>query len=400
MHLCCTQFKTDMQKHSIKLVLKKNKVNKQKQHPIYIRITIERKSSFIATGFYVAKSMWDERNERVKDSHPSADKINLDILNKKNEVLDNMVNAGVAKKAITAADLKEMATMGEDRTNIFAFCERFTKEMAGKRSKSTTDNWEKHLRKLKEYHGSKTLDFEQITLDYLTGFEAWLRGNGVSRDERGKDPNNYIHAILKTIRGMFNAAKRKGLITCYPFKNYEMPKPTSDNKDRLTLAELDKLEGFVQETKNKRYKEVGTWFLFGCYTGLRVSDWYAFNRETDLHDGYLSLQAIKNNGRIAMPIHERLKRVLQWTKETPLTTYEQDINENLKYICKELNIKKKLTSHSGRKTFAVTICAERGIPSETCAKLLGITIKICVDHYYAITPDKVKRETDKAWAGL
>jgi site-specific recombinase XerD len=327
--------------------------------------------------------------------------INKDIIRKKKEVMNNMVDAGYQNESVSAAKIKEMAVMGEARTNIFAFCERYKIEMEGKRGSGTLYNWSRHLKKLEAYHGSKDISFEQITADFLIGLERYLRTEGVDRDLlRSKNPGNYINTILKTIRLLFNAAIKKGLITCYPFKNFEMPETSAGNKDHMTLGELDKLERFVQETSNLARKEIVIWFLFGCYTGLRISDWYAFSHENALHDGYFSLEAVKNKGRIAMPVHGRLKKVLEWTKQVPLTTYDRKINSELKKICKDLKINKKPTSHSGRGTFAITLCAERGISSETCAKLLGISIEVCINNYYKVTPHKVKNETERAWSGL
>lgn len=387
-----------MQKHTIKLLLRKNKKNKLGHHPVYIRITINRKQSFISTSYYIHKSHWDEKNERVKDAHPLAASINNDIIKKKKEVMDNLFNASIQNPNLTASAIKELTVMGEDRTCIFSFAERYKKEVEGKREKSTLDNWGTHLKKLEDFNGSRKLDFQAITKDFLTSFEIHLRGASVDR-VKGRNPNNYIHAIMKTIKTLFNAARKAELINNYPFKNYEMPKPTPGKKQRLTLAELDKWEEFVRGTKVKRYKECGAWFLFGCYTGLRVSDWHNFDEES-VHKDYISIEAIKNKERVAIPIHERLKRALDMVRVTPLKKRRQEINLVLKEICEELEIKKSISSHCARHSYAITMCAERGISAETCAKLMGITVSVCVSSYYRVTPEKIRNETTIAWSGL
>jgi integrase len=387
-----------MQKHTIKLVLRKDKKNKQ-GHPIYIRITIDRKSSFISTGYYIHKTLWDERNERVKDSHPSAEKINEDIVIKKNEVLDNMIDATREKNIVTAAVIKERSLLGKERTNIFSFAEKFAKDLEGKRAGGTIKNWEFHLKKLEDFNGGRELDFEHITKDYLTNFEAHLRGGSVKR-VNGSNPNNYIAAIMVTIRILFNAAIKAELITCYPFRLYEVPMQTPGKKARLTLVELDRWEQLCKETKVSRFAEAGYWFLFGSYTGLRVSDWHNFNFSENIHHDYISVQAIKNKESVALPLHTRLIRILAIVKDIPLKKDRHELNRIYKEIGKELKLKKRISTHCARHTFAITMCAERGIPSETCAKLMGITPVICIESYYRVTPEKIRYETEAAWEGI
>lgn len=387
-----------MQKHTIKLILRKDKKNKQGLFPIYIRITIDRKSSFIATGYHIHKTLWDEKNERVRDTHPLSSAMNLDITAKKREVLESMVDKSVKKNIVTASQIKDLIVMGKDRTNIFSFAERLSNEMEGKRAIGTIDNWGWHLKKLEEFNGSRELDFEQITKGYLTSFESYLRKSVKTR--AGKNPNNYISTIMMSIRSVFNAALKAELITCYPFKYYEIPEMTPGKKQRLTLNELDRWEDFCQKTKVKRYRDVGYWFLFGCYTGLRVSDWRNFKFSDDIHHNYISVEAIKNKERVALPLHPRLDRILKVVKDLTLMKSVSDLNKTLVDICRELKINKKLSSHCARHTFAITMCAERGISAETCAKLMGITVTVCVGSYYKVTPEKIRGETMLAWEGL
>lgn len=388
-----------MQKHTVKLILRSNKKNKLKHIAIYLRITIDRKTNYIATGWYIPKGQWDERSESVKPDYAYAGEINRDIAEKKREVLGRILDAAYKKEIVSSTIIKEQATQKGDLTNIFEFSDAYREEMKSKREGGTLENWRKHLSKLEEYHGSRSLHFEGITVNYLNQFEGYLRAGGI---EGRKDPSNYIHAIMKSIRKMFNAARGKGLIQVYPFGEgqYELPAATPDDKDRLTLEELDRLEEYADTTTHPRRRISATWFLFGCYTGYRVSDWFVFDFQKHYHRTYISVQATKNDGWSGIPITPRLRRVLDRCKKVPLDTWEQKINEDLKEICKELKIKKSLTTHSGRKTFAVTLCAEMGIPSETCANMMGITLTICVRNYYRVTAEKVRKEVEAAWANI
>lgn len=386
-----------MQRASVKLLLKKNKKNALGKYPIYLRITANRKTSFISTGVFIDKSMWDEKNEMVKESHKEHEYINTSILNQKKQALDEILQAAIDKRFKSAGSIKQV--VADELRNIFKFSDKLQSEVAGRRSAATIKNYIKHLKKLEAYAGDRSVLFDQIDADYLRAFESWLRGHVAAR--KGSDPNNYIGAIMRTIRKHFNEAVSRGITNNYPFgpHKYQLPKETSGNKDFLSLSELKKWHEFTFETTHETYKEVSLYFLFACYTGLRLSDWRDF-AEGKLRQKNISLRATKNKMWINVPLHEGLIEVIKRMKEVPLTLTEVTINRRLKTLASDLKIKKKLSTHSGRKSFAVTMCLEMGISSETAAKLMGITLAVFEKNYSYVTPEKVRLETEKAWKDL
>lgn len=60
---------------SITAILRK-KPNAKGEYPIYIRITKERKSTFVALGYYIKMEDWDEKHKKVRKSHPNAVRLN------------------------------------------------------------------------------------------------------------------------------------------------------------------------------------------------------------------------------------------------------------------------------------------------------------------------------------
>ncbi len=382
-----------MQRHTLKLLLKQNKENSLGQLPIYLRITVNRKVSFISTGYFILPKWWDARNEAVKAGYSLSVEINTDITNKKKEVLQSLVHSGVRRESASAKSVKAESKV--NRNNFFDFAAANGELLKSKRAEATGSNWTKHLKKLETYHGSRILSFEEITTDYLEAFEQYLR---TSVQRRKGDGSNYINAIMRTVRRFFNAAIKKGIITHYPFKNYEMPAYTPADKDHLTLSELDRWEAFVKEATGQE-KEVGLWFLFGCYTGLRISDWYLFDMKM-IEAGEVRVRAKKNGEWVMMPVHARLKKLLPMLQKTPLKTPEPTLNRELKNIAAKAKIDKYLSSHSARKSYAVTICLERGISSETAAELMGITLAVFINNYSKVTGQKIRQETEKAWRGL
>lgn len=381
-----------MQNHTVALILKNNKKNSAGHIAIYLRITIGRVPSYKSTGYYIPRSQWDDRNESVKSSYPLADEINKDISQKKKEALNKIIEAAHKHEILTAQQVKER--LGVKLNNVFDFLEAYLKELRGKRGSETFRNYE-YVDLLKDYHGSRNLAFEQITPHFLSGFENWLRSGGIKSD----NPSNTIVLIWAVMRSLFNAAITKGITTVYPFKQYVNPKPVKKSKEYLSLDELDKWQQYAL-TAPRKTQAAAWYFLFGCYTGLRISDWRKFNYKKMVHEKDLVLRATKNKGLATIPVHSRLQIVLDHIKHIPFTVTNDNLTRGIRRVAKGLEIEKHLTSHCARKTFAITMCLNRGISSETAAKLMAITLKTFVENYSEVTPEKIRIETSMGWDGL
>lgn len=380
-----------MIKYSVDLILYTHQPNAHKEHPIYLRIIIDRKPAYISTGKYILQKYWDDRQQQVKEGHTEAEKLNFDISTKKQQVVDKILERQYKKQRTTSKEIKQL--IAYNLANLFDFVETYIKEVKNKREPATLENYRKHLRVLEIYHGSRNLHFEEITTDYLANFETDL-------SDRQKLSNNYIHAIWKTLKTFFNAAILKKITDHYPFDQYENPVYTAPGKEHLILSELKAWEKYVGDCKNEVLKQCALYFLLGAYSGLRISDWFQFQSSKHVEDNRIKLRAKKNGEWVTMPVSKPLKRIIGLCKEIPLTLQEPTINEKLKRIAGDLRIKKKISTHVARHTFAITICADRGISCETCAELMGITVKTCADSYYRVTNRKIDTETLKAWKEL
>jgi len=87
--------------------------------------------------------------------------------------------------------------------------------------------------------------------------------------------------------------------------------------------------------------QTSVYFLLGCFTGLRVSDWQVFDLDKRLHGKSIRLRATKNGVDVSIPIHARLRTVLDYVRQNPLKIAEQTINDTLKVIAHTLGMKKR-----------------------------------------------------------
>jgi integrase/recombinase XerD len=231
-----------MVKATIKLLLKKNKANETGNLPVYLRVTIGRKTTFKSTGKYIPEKMWDPKNEMIRDGHPMAKTWNLELTNLKADAGRTIFDLSMRDKAVTASVIKEQLSGTKDQANIFDFADTYAKEVKHKREGGTIDNYTKHLKKLEEFNGSRALTFDQIDHQFLTRYEAWLHDN---IDFRKKGNTNYVHLLLRAIRGLFNAAKKQKITDLYPFDVYELPTYSAPGKAYLSLPELERWEKYA-----------------------------------------------------------------------------------------------------------------------------------------------------------
>ncbi len=369
----------------IRAILKK----KEDKYTIYIAVTINGGTpSLISITDKIHPKAWNVKNEQVVN-HPLQSELNAKILAAKKDLSDIILNCVIKKKTVTASSVKQLY-LSKDLTNIFDFTDRYLTDMASKRDEKTLSIVKRHMKKLEDYNGSRNLVFESITPDYLNAFEKHLFNENLS--------NNYVRLVFRAVRKIFNAAKKAGITDSYPFGVYEMLTYKSPDKEYPSESDLELIKKF--ETKNNALLQTKAWFIFGCHSGLRISDWYRFSKDPDsfINKNRLVLHPKKKStGMVSMPICKDLKQSISVIKLYQLTIAEKTINENIKIIASGVKIKKRFTAHSARNHFAIVQCLNKGISSETAAELMGISLETFVDNYSVVTEEKIDLETKRAW---
>ncbi|NNM16961.1 MAG: integrase catalytic domain-containing protein, partial [Croceitalea sp.] len=97
----------------------------------------------------------------------------------------------------------------------------------------------------------------------------------------------------------------------------------------------------------------------------------------------------------ALKMVEEYKVKMQHTDLLLPVYSNQKTNKYLKEIAIKLNIRKKLTFHVARHTFATTITLSNGVPIETVSKLLGHTKVSTTQIYARVVERKVGADMEK-----
>ena len=102
---------------SIQTVLR-NKPNARMLYPIAIRITKDRKTSYIFTGQYIDKMEWNQQKGLVRKSHPNAMSINQLIYSKLGQANKRLLNAESDREYQSVSTIKT-SIVKKERFDLF-----------------------------------------------------------------------------------------------------------------------------------------------------------------------------------------------------------------------------------------------------------------------------------------
>lgn len=151
-----------------------------------------------------------------------------------------------------------------------------------------------------------------------------------------------------------------------------------------------------------RINQVRDIFLFCCYTGLAFVDVRKLNvSEIGIGiDGskWIFTKRQKTATPSRIPLLPIALEILEKYKDHPVCVNSEKVlpvlsnqkyNEYLKEIAEICEIKKNLTTHTARHTFATTITLSNGVPMETVSKMLGHKNLRTTQHYAKILDKKI-----------
>lgn len=202
---------------------------------------------------------------------------------------------------------------------------------------------------------------------------------------------NTLWKTFKFLRMITRKAIREKLLEENPFDVFEMPKYKDPPRKYLTIDEIKDIEILLDGTLPDEVRFTITWFLIGCYTGLRYGDMNKFNKKEHIVKGRIIIYTSKTGEPISMPLSEKVKGLFESIKYKPLYYTNQTYNRMLKIVQGLADIKKPLTAHISRHTAAIR-WADKKISQEVTGKLLGHTNLKTTAIYYKITNKRIDEE--------
>ena len=339
--------------------------------PVEVRVTVDRKSYYICTGVRVKPKCF--KFGRVVNCFGDKD------MNEKLEIILSRVDAIVNE------------TLEEDRQIDVAEIRRRVWASDGRRK--VKDGEDMLAWMLDEV---EKLDVAAGTKRHYRGSVAALKESGVMKRWPDVSVEN-VHrfdAFLHTIKRKQTDAEVK---LEKPAENIRQATVRNYHKDiRAMLGRALKF-GLIKQNPYDRMRGEIKLFVFQMYTGMAYSDMQAFSLDKcQCVDGKWVLTDCRVKTNVAYFVQllpQALKVVQKYGGALP-QIYNQIYNKNLKQIAKDAGIKKRVTSHVARHTFA-TWALHNGVPIETVARILGHANIRITQRYAKVIAQDVYKQFDK-----
>lgn len=376
---------------------------------IYIRVTLNGKRVNISLKKKINILTWDEKLQRANGTDKDSRILNL-YLNEVQSKVYRIYEDFKRGEVPFTSQMVKAKFLGEDKTR-FSFqnlIDYYNEKMQHKLHRNTMGQYKTSQRYmmefiLKEY---KLTDIPLCNLEYsfIIGFESFLRSY-IPKSGQSKIGNNTAMKHIKRLRRMITLAYRMKWIERDPFVNFKMK---IEKKERSFLTEFELLSIEELSSPIERLMVVKDLFVFSCYTGISYVDIVQLSEDNIVIgiDGspWIMAKRVKTGAPFKIPLLPKAAILIDKYKDHYRTNESssllpklsnQKLNSYLKEIADLCGIKKNLTFHMARHTFATTVTLSNGVPIETVSKLLGHTKLSTTQIYARVVERKVSDDMQK-----
>lgn len=377
------------------LIVPRSSKKNPKRALLNLRITINGSRSEFSIHRSIDSSKWDYTRSKAKGTSIEARKVNSYILEVKNNLLDIYDDLRKSNTVIDAITIKrKYLKLDQPQNTLIALFSYHEKHHFPKIKEGT----KKHFRTLYRYSKEflkvdlKVNDIFLTTLSYsyLVKFENFLLSKRCPSKTLMKRNSAVKH--IQRLKTIINLGIKLEWMDKDPFVSYTC---TYDKVDRgyLTQQELDSIE--QKQITIPRLQFIRDIFVFSCYCGLPYMDAISITMDQISLgiDGerWIVMERGKNDHLFKVPLLPVAGRLVDQYSKDPRSINRgtifpkisnQKLNSYLKEIADICSIRKNLTFHLARHTFATTVTLSNGVPIETVSKLLGHT-QISTTQIYA-----------------
>ncbi|MCQ4140630.1 site-specific integrase [Chryseobacterium sp. EO14] len=380
--------------------LKRDKQKKDGTVPVYCRITIDGKEARFGMKKNIDPKLWNTKDGKATGKSAESSEINA-LLEKTKAGIHKIYREVQERENAVSAEKVKNIFLGIDSKQYMllkAFDEHVEENfnLIGKRITKSTYNRYYYLRvRLSEFLTEKyhlsDIPLREINYQFIRDFEMYLL---TVRENK----QSTIAQYLINLKKILELAYKNEWIFKNPFMNYKIEDEKSE-RGYLTQAEVEILMNCKLDKRLERTRDV---FIFCCFTGLSYIDVFKLTKQ-QIHlsiDGaqWIMGKREKTDVDYFIPMMEIPKKILEKYKThifkngklLPVKV-SLTINRHLKEIAEICEIKKRLTFHLSRHTFA-TLAMSKGVSLESVSKMLGHKDIKTTQIYAKMTTEKVGRD--------
>lgn len=385
-----------MDKVRVSFYVRKRQLKGNGKYPILARVALDGERTTLGRIGLDINSPEELRNNRITDPEKQAylevvilqietlaeelwkvDNLNLYTL--KNSFLNKSKRRGNTISSLYEEHLEKIRKKHE--ANLIASC-TYNKWYRSKKIFFSFLAWEYHRRDMQitEITTSVIRDYE----DYLFSIQGYQQ--------------NTVSKYMQLLKAITNIALEKRILTNDPFNGVKLKRIPS-KIGYLNEEEIDKLHSL--QLPSMRLELVRDMFIFSCYTGLAYAD-AVLLKQSNIHTiagvPWIIQKRKKTGTEFRVPLLPPAISILRKYAEQvdiegnllPMIS-NQKMNLYLKELGQIAGIKKKLTYHLARHSFATLACT-KGVSIESISKMLGHKNTQITKIYAKITSEKISKE--------
>ena len=294
---------------TFKVLLREDKLRRNGEAPLYLRITHARRSSYLHTDIWLVPSFWNPDRDSVRRTHPNQKKLNDDIRRQLTEAQNAYLTLKSQDKKVSAKAIKA-AVRGSGEVSFFDYAEGYAKSWEQK------SFWEYRkinvlLNKVRAFWKRKNLAFSDIDRDFLDGLVLHMRD--VCQNKTSTQQKN-----LQILKSIIKQAVMDGLISPPddPFNYYKIGS-SKGSREKLPIETVRAME-LLDLPAGSHLDIARDLFVFSFYNyGIRFGDLLALKWESVV-DGRLNYVMMKSKKQISVKLKDSALGILE--KYKPLSS--------------------------------------------------------------------------------
>ena len=372
----------------------------------------ESKKLIYSTGETITPKEWNFKNRMPNDLSGRTTRadnhraINMQ-LNRYTDFYIKIINRYIhAEQEITVENIrnefdKEFKKTKTGSRDFFAVYDKFMTEKINDKtdkanSTSTIKRYEYNKKLLQDFEESKDvkLNFNQIDKKFYNTFINYCTNT----------KNHSTNTLSRNI-GLFKTFMNWAVLNRYTYKQdfQEFKNIKKEITDEVALSKEQVVEIFNFDfSNNQRLERVRDLFVFGCFTGMRYSN-YSKMKKNDIIDSHIKVRDVKDNRKqLNIPLNDYSSYLLKKYDYRLPEISNQKFNEYIKEVIKIVgyteNIKKtsklgneiietvtpfyeRISSHTARRSF-ITIMKTEKVPDKIIMGFTGHKSLEVFNQYY------------------
>ena len=248
---------------------------------------------------------------------------------------------------------------------------------------------------IKQKYGKEDLPLAEVNGELVRAFEFYLK------TEKSCQQNTVIR-YMKCLKKITNLALANEWITKDPFVGIKFHEKEVV-REFLTMDEL--LTIYHKDFPLERIRIVRDVFIFAAFTGLAFIDVQQLSPEHIVEDAngnlWIRKTRQKTKNMCNIPLLDIPLEILRKYADHPIcqkrnvllpVPCNQKMNSYLKEIADLCLIKKNLTTHAARHSYATSVCLANGVSIENVANMLGHSNIKMTQHYARVLDSSILRD--------